>query len=145
MSVKRVSLCWSGPAALSRQVKNNSPILTPEIENRLHHYLQHRVLETRGVLFHEIGGTADQIHLAVSIPPTLLISEWVGKLKGASSHYINHEIVNRGLGGSGQRIKPLFSLLQHFTPLSQGSALEKGGEMKCCFVLRIPAPAAHRT
>ncbi len=75
--------------------KNNSPVLTPEIENRLHHYLHHRALETHGVLFHEIGGTEDHIHLAVSIPPTLLISEWIGRLKGASSHHINHEIVNR--------------------------------------------------
>ena len=77
--------------------KNNSPVLVPEIETRLHHYLQHRVLETPGVLFHEIGGTQDHIHLAVSIPPTLPISDWVGKLKGASSHHINHEVANRKL------------------------------------------------
>jgi putative transposase len=31
----------------------------------------------------------------VTIPPTLLISDWIGKIKGASSHYLNHELVNR--------------------------------------------------
>jgi len=31
----------------------------------------------------------------VTIPPTLLISEWIGKIKGASSHYVNHELLNR--------------------------------------------------
>ena len=75
--------------------KQSFPSLTEQIENRVHHYLQHRVLETAGVIFHEIGGTENHIHLAVSVPPTLLISDWVGKLKGASSHYINHEIANR--------------------------------------------------
>ena len=31
----------------------------------------------------------------MTIPPTLLISDWVGKLKGASSHYVNHRLLNR--------------------------------------------------
>ncbi len=77
--------------------KQSEPVLTEEIESRLNHYVKHRVLEASGVLFHEIGGTEDHVHLAVSIPPTLLISEWIGKLKGASSHFINHEIANRKL------------------------------------------------
>ena len=78
-------------------VKGNTPVLVAETENRLHHYLKHRVLETPGVRFHEIGGMPDHVHLVVSVSPTLLISEWVGKLKGASAHYINHEIANRKL------------------------------------------------
>lgn len=77
--------------------KHNAPVLTPQIENRLHHYLTHRALETTGVIVHEINGTADHIHLAVSVPPTLLLSDWIGRLKGASAHYINHEIANRKL------------------------------------------------
>ena len=39
----------------------------------------------------------DHIHVVVSIPPTLTISEWIGQLEGASSFYINHEIANRKL------------------------------------------------
>ena len=74
--------------------KESYPSLTEQIEDRVHHYLKHRVLETTGVLFHEIGGTENHLHLAVSVPPTLLISDWIGKLKGASSHYINHEIAD---------------------------------------------------
>ncbi|HZN11031.1 MAG TPA: IS200/IS605 family transposase [Blastocatellia bacterium] len=77
--------------------KLNAPVLTEVIENRFHHYLKHRVLETEGARFHEIGGAEDHVHLAVSVPPTLQISEWVGRLKGASAHYINHEIANRKL------------------------------------------------
>lgn len=34
-------------------------------------------------------------HIAVTVPPTLLINDWIGKVKVASSHYVNHEIANR--------------------------------------------------
>jgi putative transposase len=76
-------------------VKENLPVLSDKIEDRLQHYLKHYVIETRGVTFHEVGGTETHVHLAVSVPPTLLLSEWIGKLKGASSFYINQEIANR--------------------------------------------------
>jgi putative transposase len=82
---------------LTWHTKQSASVLTEVIENRLHHYLQHRILQASGVVFHEIGGTENHIHLAVSVPPTLLLSEWVGELKGSSSHYINHEIANRKL------------------------------------------------
>jgi putative transposase len=78
-------------------VKESLPIISEAIEPRLCHYLQHYALQTKGLIFHEIGGTETHVHIAVTIPPTLLISEWIGKLKGASSHYVNHELANRKL------------------------------------------------
>jgi putative transposase len=75
--------------------KDNAPALVENIEARAHHHLKHSVLQTEGCLFHGIGGTEDHIHLVVSVPPTLLVSEWIGRLKGACSHYINKEIANR--------------------------------------------------
>lgn len=77
------------------RTKNNMPVLIDRVENRCWHYITHRATETSGVFVHEIGGMPDHIHLAVSVPPTLLISEWIGKLKGAASHYINNEICNQ--------------------------------------------------
>jgi putative transposase len=65
------------------------------IEPALFSFLKHKVLETPEILFHSIGGTENHIHLVVSVPPTIQVSDWIGKLKGASSHYINHEIANR--------------------------------------------------
>ena len=47
------------------------------------------------MLVHAIGGTDDHVHLAVTAPPTLLVSEWIGELKGASAHYVNHTLANR--------------------------------------------------
>lgn len=67
------------------------------IENRLHHYLEHEIRKTKNVFFHAVGGTENHVHVAATIPPSLLISEWIGKLKGGSSFYINHEIANRKL------------------------------------------------
>jgi len=78
-------------------VKSSLPIISAEIEPRLYRYIRSYALQNKGVIFHEIGGTETHVHIAVTIPPTLPISDWIGKLKGSSSHYINHELVNRKL------------------------------------------------
>jgi REP element-mobilizing transposase RayT len=72
--------------------KNNFPTIRGRIEDRLYRYLTHRIIETSEAVLHAIGGVEDHVHLAVSVPPNLLTSDWVGRLKGASSHYINHEV-----------------------------------------------------
>ena len=77
--------------------KNNDPVLVDSIENRLHQYLEHETRKTKGVFIHAVNGTENHVHLVASIPPSLLISDWIGKLKGGSSFYINHEIANRKL------------------------------------------------
>jgi putative transposase len=75
--------------------KNSMPLLTPEIETTAHAAIRSRILETPGVFFHEIGGTENHVHVAVSIPPTLTISTFIGELKGGSSHTINQTFANR--------------------------------------------------
>lgn len=40
---------------------------------------------------HEIGGIETHVHLAVTVPPTLLISEFIGQLKGGTSHDVNQQ------------------------------------------------------
>lgn len=69
--------------------KNSSLLLTPRIEPQAYHHLKKRVVETPGAFLHAIGGTATHVHLAVNIPPTLTISDWIGALKGGSSHDVN--------------------------------------------------------
>ena len=78
-------------------VKSSLPIITEQIEPRLFRYVRSYALQSKGLIFHEIGGTETHVHIAVTISPTLLISEWIGKIKGASSHYVNHELANRKL------------------------------------------------
>ena len=90
--------------------KNSTPTITESIEPRLHRCLQGRILQAPGVLLHAIGGTDDHIHIAVTVPPSLLVSDWIGELKGASAHYINHTVANRKIleWQSGYGVSRLF-------------------------------------
>lgn len=69
--------------------KSNLPLIKPEIETKLYSFLKHKIIETPDVYFHAIGGTENHVHLAISVPPNLLMSDFIGKLKGGSSHHIN--------------------------------------------------------
>jgi putative transposase len=69
--------------------KNSSPLLTPQVEPLAHRLLKKRIVETPGAFVYEIGGTETHLHIAVSIPPTLTISDFIGQLKGGSSHDVN--------------------------------------------------------
>ena len=71
--------------------KNNIPLLNTTVEPMAHRFVKKRIVETVGAFVHEIGGIEDHVHVVVTIPPTLLISDWVGKLKGGSAHDVNQE------------------------------------------------------
>jgi putative transposase len=92
----------SGDASMSRNyyseihlhlvwhTKKSAPMLTSKIEPFVHNSLRGKIVHWPGAYVHEIGGTATHVHLAVSIVPTITISEFIGQLKGASSHEANH-------------------------------------------------------
>ena len=69
--------------------KDREPYISPEIEGRLYGYIRTRC-EDLGVFVYALNGTENHTHLVCSIPPRLAISEVMEKLKGASSHFINH-------------------------------------------------------
>jgi putative transposase len=71
--------------------KNSSPLLTPQVEPIAHRFLKKRIIETPGAFVHEIGGIETHVHIAVTVPPTLLISEFIGRLKGGTSHDVNQQ------------------------------------------------------
>ena len=75
--------------------KNNHASITNDLRPKLFEYLERRARGEKGVAVHAIGGTDNHIHIAVSVPPTLGISRWIGELKGASSHYVNQSLLNR--------------------------------------------------
>ena len=64
--------------------KNSLPLLTPTVEPLTHRLLRKRIIDTPEVFVHEIGGTETHVHLAVTIPPTLTVSEWIGQMKGGN-------------------------------------------------------------
>jgi putative transposase len=65
------------------------PLLTTEIELLAHRFLKKRIVDTPGAFYHEVGGIETHVHVVVSVPPTLLISDFIGKLKGGTSHDVN--------------------------------------------------------
>jgi len=71
--------------------KLSRPLLTEQIEPLAHRALRHKIVDWPGVFVHEIGGTATHVHLAVTITPTLTVSEFIGQLKGGSSHDVNQQ------------------------------------------------------
>jgi putative transposase len=75
--------------------KDSFPLLTAEVEPLAHRFLKKRVMDTPGAFYHEIGGIETHAHVAVSVPPTLSISEFIGQLKGGSSHDVNQAIGRR--------------------------------------------------
>jgi REP element-mobilizing transposase RayT len=77
---------------LTWHTKESAPLLGPDVEQVVHHYLHGRCINTAGVYVHAVGGIETHVHLAVSIAPTVLISELVGQLKGASAHEANHKL-----------------------------------------------------
>jgi putative transposase len=77
--------------------KNSFPMITEKIEDRLFQYLTHKIIEKPGAYLHALGGTETHVHIAASLEPNILVSDWVGKLKGSSSHYINHEVQPKAL------------------------------------------------
>ena len=81
---------------LTWHTKGSLPLLTPDVESFTHRYLRQKLINTPGVFVHEIGGIENHVHLAVTIVPTILISDLVGKLKGASSHDANQQFRQRG-------------------------------------------------
>jgi putative transposase len=72
--------------------KGSASLLVPHVEAVVHHCIRGRCIATPGTFFHEIGGIETHVHLVVSIAPTILISDFIGQLKGASSHEVNQKL-----------------------------------------------------
>lgn len=69
--------------------KVSMPMITPAIEPELYKFLKNKVFETPGAIFHAVGGIEEHVHIGVSLPPTIQPADWIGKIKGSSSHHIN--------------------------------------------------------
>lgn len=69
--------------------KKRQPLITPDRESELYNYIIGKA-DFLNCITHAIGGIEDHIHIVVSIPPTMAVSEFVKKIKGSSSHHLNH-------------------------------------------------------
>jgi len=75
--------------------KNREPLITRELEPQLYKYLRGKVLELGGVM-HAIGGIEDHLHIVFALAPKFALADFIGKLKGASSHWVSHVLQHPG-------------------------------------------------
>ena len=68
--------------------RDREPLLTGDIEKFAYSLMRQKCRENHGVLT-AIGGTENHVHLLVSLPRTLCISDFVKSVKGASAHLVN--------------------------------------------------------
>ena len=68
--------------------KNREVFITPAVEELIKYYIPKKIVEHNGISL-AFNNTEDHIHLLCHIPPKISISEFVNKIKGSSSHYVN--------------------------------------------------------
>jgi putative transposase len=69
---------------------DREPLLVDKIEQVAYKIIQAECEKARTEC-HAIGGIADHVHLLVSIPPTVLIADFMDNIKGVSSRALNEE------------------------------------------------------
>src|SRR5687767_4154380 len=74
---------------LTWHTKLSRPLLNPQIEAMAHACLREKIAQLGDIYLHEIGGTENHVRLAVTIEPTVKVSEMIGALKGYTSHEVN--------------------------------------------------------
>ena len=70
--------------------KYRLPLIVASFENNLHNEIVAKAKALGGIPY-AVGGTEDHVHLAVSVPPGDALSKFIGQVKGASAHFVNHE------------------------------------------------------
>ncbi|MEA3463866.1 MAG: IS200/IS605 family transposase [Patescibacteria group bacterium] len=68
--------------------KKRLPLITPAVEELIKKYIPKKVIEYSGRQL-ALNMVEDHIHLLASIPPKISIADFVHKIKGSSSYYIN--------------------------------------------------------
>jgi putative transposase len=69
--------------------KDRLPLIEARFEEELYKVIAAKGLKL-GATIYAVGGIENHVHLAASIPPTLTLSDFIGQIKGNSSHWVNH-------------------------------------------------------
>lgn len=68
--------------------KNREALINSDREAKLYPYIVSKA-DSLNCIIHALNGTENHIHVIASIPPTISIAEFVKRIKGSSSHYLN--------------------------------------------------------
>ena len=72
-------------------VKNREPLIQVEFEEPLHNVMAGKAKEL-GAFVYAVGGIDDHVHLVASVPPRVALADFIGQVKGNSSHFVNHQV-----------------------------------------------------
>ncbi len=73
--------------------KESFPLLIPEVETVVYKDIQQRLIRNAAAFSSmKSAGPRLDLHVCLTVPPTLLISEMIGTLKGGSSHEVNQPL-----------------------------------------------------
>jgi len=73
--------------------KNRLPLIELAWEADLHSYIWGKATALECIP-HAINGMSDHLHVAISIPPKLSVATTIGRLKGASSHWVSERFAD---------------------------------------------------
>ena len=76
---------------LNWHCKDDRPSITPRLKDPLYLDLEEYCNKSKGIKFFGVGGTDDHVHLLIQMEPHVCLAEWVGKIKGSSSHELNRQ------------------------------------------------------
>ena len=71
--------------------KNREPLIKVEFETSLHNVVVAKA-KNLGAIVYAAGGVEDHIHLVATVPPKMALSDFIGQVKGNSSHFVNHQL-----------------------------------------------------
>ncbi|MEQ9236284.1 IS200/IS605 family transposase [Coleofasciculus sp. E2-BRE-01] len=67
------------------------PLITSDIQEAVHAAIIGECQQLKCTVI-TLGGIEDHVHLLISFPPTLAVSDLIKQIKGSSSHLVTHEI-----------------------------------------------------
>ncbi|MES2594091.1 MAG: IS200/IS605 family transposase [Verrucomicrobiota bacterium] len=70
--------------------KDRVPFVQKEMRPRLHAYMA-EVARSQGCMAYRVGGVADHVHLALTLPRTMTQSDLVKELKTSSNHWLEKQ------------------------------------------------------
>lgn len=73
--------------------KERQLLINNKREAKLYPYIVGKA-DSINCIIHSINGTENHVHVIASIPPKMAIAEFVKRIKGSSSHYLNQNFPN---------------------------------------------------
>lgn len=71
--------------------KNREPLILDEFQDSLHNVIAAKCKKLKGFVY-AVGGIEDHVHVVTSVPPAIAVANFIGQVKGNSSHFVNHEL-----------------------------------------------------